>query len=124
MPINDVSKLPGFQQYTGLSPEKANGESGASPDVIGSDIDGDDDDDGSKLVEGISAEFDHAIKQLQDVPKKAQDKIPPDTIPNLQRNKQNSVSKSKDAVDAKKQAQGVVDGNDDTKDVVGGGSGD
>ena len=69
----------------------------------------------------IANEFDGAIAKVQGAPKKAQKKIPQDTLPRLQANKQQSVSQTEKAKQTEESAKGQLDGDPNAREVGKGG---
>src|SRR2546425_40478 len=59
----------------------------------------------------VGGQFDQAISQVQNAPKKAKKKIPPDTVPKLQENKQTSCDATGKAQQQTVTAKSTVDSN-------------
>lgn len=75
--------------------------------------------------EAIKGKFDHAINKVKNAPKKAQKKIPPETVPNLERDKMNSVRSTENARREEQQAQQMMDSDPHAAEIAkGGGSQD
>ncbi|NDD30795.1 MAG: hypothetical protein EB084_21270, partial [Proteobacteria bacterium] len=73
-----------------------------------------------EVAEGVGGQFDGAIQKIQNAPKKAKKKIPPDTIPKLQESKTQSVNATRNAGQQTLTASNTVNSNPFAKMAMGG----